>query len=124
MKDKTSSPLDLVQHESDDGYPVLDPAKWQLPDKFQHQGDHIHFILDGCRDTKHVKGGGFFPETLRSEYHEIRSVMEAYASQAAIAGRDEATACGIALQHKQTVDYHFQVYTRVGMREYVIDRWE
>lgn len=73
------------------------PCYWQQPDKFTHQGDGVFFVLDGARDMRHTSGAGFFPECLRSEYHEIRHAMEAYARSATIAGRDEGTANGIAL---------------------------
>lgn len=64
-----------------------------------HQGGGVLFLLEGARDLRQAQGGGFVPETLRSEYHEIRATLEAYAQRATIAGRDEAEGCGLAL-HK------------------------
>lgn len=75
----------------------LKPAHWQKPDQFAHQGRDVFFNLPGARDAGHQRGGGFFPECLRSEYHGIRAAMEAHAKQATIAGREEGDANGIAL---------------------------
>jgi hypothetical protein len=75
----------------------LKPCYWQQPDKFTHQGTGVFFVLQGAKDVRHVTGGGFFPESLKSEYHGIRSAMEAHAQGAAIAGREEGDANGICL---------------------------
>lgn len=75
----------------------LKPCYWQKPDSFQHQGDGVFFVISAAKDTRHTAGAGFFPECLRSEYHEIRHAMEAYARTAAIVCREEGTANGIAL---------------------------
>jgi hypothetical protein len=78
----------------------LKPCYWQEPAKFGHQGRGVYFSLTGCKDMRNSVGGGFFPETLRSEYHGIRSAMEAYATSAAVAGCDEGDANGICLGEK------------------------
>jgi len=96
----------------------LKPCYWQRPESFAHQGKGIYFVLSGARDTRHVQGAGFFPECLRSEYHEIRSAMEAYAQKAAIAGRDEGTANGIALGEKMPLTV--RVKTRAATDDYVV----
>jgi hypothetical protein len=41
------------------------------------------------------RGTGIFPETLKSELHEVRSVIEAHSRQDSITGLADATACGI-----------------------------
>lgn len=74
----------------------LKPPQWHS-DKFVHQGKDVFFVLEGAKDLRHSSGGGFFPENLRTEYHEIRHAMEAFARNAAIAGRNEGNANGIAL---------------------------
>ena len=81
----------------------LKPCHWQQPDKFAHQGNGVFFVLGGAKDLKHVRGGGFFPESLRTEYHGIRAAMEAFARNAAIAGKDAGTANGIALVENQSL---------------------
>lgn len=100
------------------------PPHWQQPEKFKHHGRMVLLVLDGAKDVGHTKGGGFFPEGLRSEYHEIRSVMEAYAANASIAGKDEGTANGVALQMGQTWDATLRVRTKEGIALYKLDRWD
>lgn len=103
----------------------LSPPQWDAQYPMPHQGAMVVFVLEGCRDLNYVRSGGFFPESLRAEYHPIRRTMEAYAQQATIAGKEEATACGIALQ--QAVGRSSLVFwvTAGGVRmAYRIDRWD
>lgn len=99
------------------------PPMWH-GGNFEHQGLGVIFILAGARDVAHKRGGGFFPETLRSEYHGVRKTLEAYANAAEIAGKDEATACGLALQKGQNWDDVFRVTTKGGRLTFKIDRWD
>jgi hypothetical protein len=73
----------------------LMPCHWQS-DKFTQFGPGVFFVLDGAKDSRDA-GGGFFPETLRSEYHGIRSVMEAHSRSSKLAGKEEQSANGLAL---------------------------
>jgi hypothetical protein len=95
----------------------LKPCYWQRPDLFAQQGPGVFFVLSQARDLKHQAGGGFFPETLRSEYHGIRSVMEAHARQAPIAGKEEGNANGIALGDRPL---NIRIKTGDGTRTYVL----
>jgi hypothetical protein len=52
----------------------------------------LNNAIDWCNNTS-----ALFPETLRSELHGIRSVVEAYSNQNKLQGEDEASACGLAL---------------------------
>jgi hypothetical protein len=103
---------------------ALQPSMWHPKAATGHHGTGIFFLLAGARDMKHSTGGGFFPETLTSEYHSVRRTIEAYANGAAIAGRDEATACGIALQGAGPWDYLFRVQSGGQRITYRIDRWD
>lgn len=89
-----------------------------------HQGEGAILILQGCRDLRHTAGGGFFVESLRSEYHAIRSTLEAFVRGAAIAGRDEATACGLDLRKGATWHQQVRVTTTTGRAVYTLDRWD
>ena len=73
----------------------LKPCHWQS-DKFVHQGGGVFLVLSDARDSRSA-GGGYFPETLRSEYHGIRSVIEAHSRSAELLGREEGNANGISL---------------------------
>lgn len=74
------------------------PAKWDAAYPRQNIADMAIFVLHGARDLKHTQGGGLFVEHLRSEYHGIRATLEAHIATQPIAGRDEGTANGIAIQ--------------------------
>jgi hypothetical protein len=103
------------------------PPFWYGQDKYEHQGRGVIFILDGCRDLRlrDKTGGGFFPSMLRNEYHGVRQVMEAYAQSAEIAGKEEATACGLLLQSDaKDANYVLRVTTKTDQRTYKIDRWQ
>lgn len=97
------------------------PPHWHGTDKFRHENQAAFLVLEGAKLTGRVAYGGFFPECLRSEFHEVRKVLEAYANESVVAGADEGTANGYALQKGQ--EYH--VTLRVNAKDlYLIDRWE
>ena len=52
---------------------MLSPCHWQSA-KLSHQEQQIFFALSNARDSRSA-GGGYFPETLRAEYHGIRSPL-------------------------------------------------
>jgi len=89
-----------------------------------HHGAGVVFVLDGARDVAHERGGGMFPEQMKSEYHAVRRTLEAYFKNAAIEGRDEAEACGIALVKGFSWDHVFRVESRGILSAYKLDRWD
>lgn len=105
---------------------VLQPSLWNHPKNFTHKGEKAFLILQNAKDKQYVRGAGFFPESLKSEYHGIRSTMEAYAKNAVIEGKDRATACGIGLQKGSNWD---RILLRVTTQDnvqvkYQLDRWD
>ncbi len=77
-------------------------------------------------DIRHVTGGLFFPECLRTEYHEIRQVMERHAQTGSIERNPDAIeACGIGA-HKLSTGWNLdvRVTTAGGTALYKLDRWE
>ena len=104
---------------------TLQPWMWHPTKTFDHHGAGVMFLLKGAKDTKHEGGGGFFPSYLKSEYHEIRATMEAYAKSAVIAGKDESEACGIVLTKGATWNHLFRITTEDGVcMTYNLDRWD
>jgi hypothetical protein len=105
---------------------VLQPSLWNHPENFAHKGEKAFLILQNAKDKQYVKGAGFFPESLKSEYHGIRSTMEAYAKNAVLEGKDEATACGIGLQKGGSWDLLLLcVTTQDNLQvKYQLDRWD
>lgn len=92
----------------------------------EHQGKGFWLLLDGCRDVQHERGGGFFVETLRSEFHAVRRTLEAYALSASIAGKEEATACGLGLQAGPGREWDATLRVRAAgvVTAYKLDRWD
>jgi hypothetical protein len=91
---------------------------------YDHHGAGVVFVLDGARDLEHRVSGGMFPEQMKSEYHPVRRTLEAHFKSAPIAGRDEASACGIAITKGQDAGLTFRVTARGVMMDYRIDRWD
>lgn len=75
-----------------------------------------HYTCRACRD---------FVETLKSEYHAVRSVLEAHFKQAVIAEHDEEHACGLALSSNTKSCRHVFRAVSGGLATiYTIDRWD
>lgn len=125
----SGSPPSQWNLRGDTWHPVsavtLQPAAWNTRHKFTHHGDRVIFILEGAKDTGYTRGAGFFPEFLKSEFHEIRATLEAYAKNAVVEGKDDASACGICLNKGGTWNLLFRVTAKDGMRSsYKLDRWD
>jgi hypothetical protein len=99
------------------------PNLWGERPLTQH-GQHVFFLLDGCRDTAQGVGRGFFTETLRSEFHPIRATLESYAASAVITGAEEAAACGIGMSNQAPWDLILRVRTANSLATYRLDRWD
>ncbi len=99
------------------------PCHWQEPGKFRHQGDKVFFALEGCQD-QYAKAAHLclFPEILKSEFHGIRSVIEAHGRTRGISEADQGTANGIALDTNRPTTLYVRVNTADGSSLYNIDR--
>lgn len=98
------------------------PNEWQPG--FDHHGNGIIFILAGAVDSKE-SGIALFPETLKSEFHEIRSTIEAFSSGGQLEGRESATACGVLMDSGGAFDGVFRCKTKSGITvNYKIDRMD
>lgn len=107
-------------HNTDSWTPVTaifyQPHLWQKAEQFKDKGEDVFFSLEGARDLRHTTGGLFFPESLRSEFHSIRSAMEAYSSKGQIAGKEEGNANGIALSNSSLL--LSVLFVKGGTQEY------
>jgi hypothetical protein len=105
---------------------TLQPNLWHDAARFACQGGGVLFCIAKARDTRHSTGGGFFVESLRSDFHEIRSTLEAYVKAAPIEGQEEAEACGILLQKsgEHRWSHQFRVTSKGTRTIYIIDRWD
>lgn len=99
---------------------TLFPHQWAGSDRFEHHGKGAIFLLADCMDTRE-SSAGLFPEILRSEYHGIRSAIEAYSRAATPSGKEEGNACGVDLR---AWGQAFRITTATGRLSYRIDRWD
>lgn len=102
---------------------VASPNLWGERPLLQH-GRHTFFLLKGCRDATPGLGRGFFTETLRSDFHSVRSTLEAFTRSATIAGADEADACGLGMTDQKPWNLPLRVTTAKSVATYLIDRWD
>jgi hypothetical protein len=95
-------------------------------EKCPHQGTGVVFLLEGARDKR--EGSNtlcLFPETLRNEFHGIRSVIEAYSRENQIEGIEEGNAFGIMIADgKSRENAIFEVTVAGKITPYIIDRWD
>ena len=81
------------------------PCHWRDDGSNPQFANRVIFLLDGAWDSR--DGGlALFPNVLKSELHEVRSVIENFSNRGKINGRskEESTACGVALGDGNTVD--------------------
>lgn len=89
----------------------------------RNQSQGVAFILEGARESRNG-GLALFPEILKAEFHQIRSVIEAYSNRGEISGMDSSTACGILLDKGSTWNHIFRVTTAGQTVDYKLDRWD
>lgn len=99
------------------------PSMWT--ENMKHFGKSVYFILDGAKDNRvSTSGNAIFPETLKNEFHEIRSTIAAFSKGEVIHGYDEASACGIVLDSNIENDIRLKVTSKTGVAHYILDRWD
>lgn len=102
---------------------TLQPSMWSGA-CCSHQGESVFLLLKGARDGQH-RGLALFPETLRTELHAVRSVIEAFSNTGKIEGLEEATACGLRLQKNNRWNTSLRVIDKSGAeRCFILDRWD
>jgi len=101
---------------------TLKPSMWNGGN--EHHGAGVVFILEGARESRQA-GAALFPEILKSELREVRSVIESYSKGATIEGMGEPHAAGIGLS-KGNAQWDCIVRVRSGGQslEYRLDRWD
>jgi len=100
----------------------LKPSMWK--GEYSHHAKGVMFIIDGCKDLNNDELC-LFPETLKSEFHGMRSVIEAYSKTRKASGHDQQSAAGLMF-----TDTHQEWKCLVSVKindvifQYSIDRWE
>lgn len=109
----------------------LTPSTWvdvmliTLHPKYWASGtyeDGIALLLKDCKDTSNEGGNAIFPETLKSQFHEVRSVVEAKSRMMKIQGFEQSSAAGVGFRSGNG-ELHLRVTEEDGMfNRYIIDR--
>lgn len=100
---------------------MLKPFMWQGA---RNNGNHepaAVLILHGAND-RGTPQSCVFPENLKSEYHGVRSVIEAHSRRTRAQGQREGTANGLCVGKKGAT--RVRVTSRGVCTEYLIDRWD
>ena len=72
-----------------------------------------------------MSGAALFPEIMKSEFHGIRSVIEAYSKRATIEGMKDPHAAGLMLDKSSTLaNIKVRVWASGGSLDYVLDQWD
>lgn len=104
---------------------ILPPYKWQVGDDFTHLPDFVGFVLDGATETRN-EGSCLFPQILKSEYHNFRSVIERYSNSTSLEGMEEGDANGVLFQKSanESEALTLRVWTADAVSDVIIDRWD
>lgn len=103
---------------------IIDSPNLWGKEPITHSGNHIFFLLEGCKDLSEGKGRGFFNEMLIPELREIRKTLEAYTSNTPIENLDEASACGVGYTKDNEWNLVVKVTSNGCTRIIKIDRWD
>lgn len=99
---------------------ALKPSMWYV--NYDHHGQSSTFVLAGARESRNP-GLALFPESLKSELHGVRSVIEAYSNSSEMEGMNQPHVAGLVVGNKKTI-------TKLSVRiknvwiGYSIDRWD
>lgn len=103
---------------------VTSPNNWGEKAASRY-GNHMFFLLEGCKDLAEGRGKGFINEMLKPELFEIRKTLQAYTAVTPIEGADEADACGLGFSEEAAWNLTLRVKTATGSTKVVkIDRFD
>lgn len=89
-----------------------------------HVADGLVGVIDGACDTRVNSGNALFPETLRDDLHQIRSVVEAYSRSAEHTDRSEQVAGFDIRKGSEQINVTLRVTSGGQKVPYKIDRWD
>lgn len=97
------------------------PSEWN--GGMQHQGTGIIFLMKGAKDGR-TPSLCLFPEILKSEFHGVRSVIEAHNNSGRISGLAQSSASGYLCDSRDV--WGINLYVTSGGQElhYRIDRMD
>lgn len=94
----------------------LHPSTWAGGSEL-NQAFNAYFAISAAHDAS-ISSLALFPETIKSELHGIRSVIEAHSASSKVQGIGNAN--GIAFSDKSPI--RLRVHTKLGAQIYLIDR--
>ena len=100
---------------------TLKPSMWG--GGCEHQGKGVLFLIAAAQETRNA-GAALFPEILKSEFHGVRSVIEAYSRGATIEGISEPHAAGLMLAAGSSWNVTVRVWVAGRPLDYRMDRWD
>jgi hypothetical protein len=97
------------------------PTMWgDKPMPFISEG--VVLVIEGAVDSRN-SSSGLFPEIMRDDLHQIRSVVEAHSRSSRLSGAAEASACGYDLRKNQA-SCLLRVFVDNAWRKVQIVRWD
>lgn len=97
----------------------LSPAHWHGGN--EHHATNAILVIAGARDSTN-RSACLFPEILKSEFHGIRSVIEAYSNRAKLEDESGQHAAGLMIGKNSGASV--RVWVGSVSSEYRIDRWD
>lgn len=98
------------------------PAHWGGVKRGNHH-ECVTFVISEAQSQ--AVSSALFPEILRSEFHGVRSVIEAHSEKTKAAGHHEGTANGLRIGAGEAGEVNVRVTVAGGSTvDYKIDRWD
>lgn len=100
------------------------PPEW-YENRMEQFSEGMGLILRGAKDTRYKTAGVcLFPSLLKSEFHSIRSTIEAYSKTLTLSGFEQANACGLSFDSNTRIPVTVRVLSEGMTFDYTLDRWD
>ena len=99
------------------------PCHWN-GNSLSNFGPGAMFLVQGAKESRFNGGLALFPETLRSELHEVRSTIEAHSRSGVLGNTEGPHAVAVCMEASAGITVDLRVKTAIGTTVYKIDRWD
>lgn len=100
------------------------PCHWsEIGVNFNHAPGAI-LLLEGMKETNLSAGAAIFPENLKSDFHSVRSVIEAYSKSSSLEDPEHGTACGLLLSKAFPNPVQLKLVLESTEMIVTLDRWD
>lgn len=101
---------------------TLKPSMWN--GGHEHQGNGVMFVISGAQETRN-ENSAIFPETLKTELHGARSVIESFSKSRKLANMEQPHVAGLMVgSSKEAWDIQLRVTSGATTSDYRLDRWD